>query len=272
MSDFYRSRRIAIKDTTALFTFFIGFVWSGAFVWPYMENQIDQGDMTRGLAYFLAEVLGCALVTGFIGLETGNMLGGLWERYHKRHRGLGGVAVVPVSPMLAWAVPTGLHPAQRDATRVARGAARFSSGASAEDALNMARPTSTSNVYYTEAGVYAASFIPLAERVRPMRYETRRVREALARTTNIGAWDGGSLVGVVRVLSDGYTFSAVADILVDPEYQRLGIGRILMQHALAAAPDRRLMIEARPDCVGFFSQIGCDPGPTGFVMTASGQG
>jgi len=126
-----------------------------------------------------------------------------------------------------------------------------------------------SNVYYDEAGVYAASFIPLAERVRPVRYEMAKVREALARTTNIGAWDGGRLVGAVRLLSDGYTFSVIADILVDPDYQRLGIGRNLMSRALAAAPDARLLIEAQPDCIGFFERIGCVRGPTGFTLTAA---
>lgn len=265
MSDFYRSRRIAIKDTTALLTFFIGFAWSGAFVWPFMENQIDRGDMTRGLAYFLAAVLGCAIVTGLIGLETGNVLGGLWERYHKQHRGHG---TIGGSPMLAWAGPSEMPPVQRDKTRVA---SRFPTNTQGMDeVLNLARVGDSRNFYYTESGVYAASFIPLAERVRPMRYEVGRAREALARTTNIGAWDGGRLVGVVRVLSDGYTYSTVADILVDPEYQRLGIGRALMQRALKAAPDRRLMIDARPECVGFFERVGCDPGPTGFVMTANG--
>lgn len=260
MSDFYRSRRIAIKDTTALLTFFIGFVWSGAFVWPFMENQIDQGDMTRGLAYFLGAVLVCAILTGAIGLETGNVLGGLWERYHKHHRGL---ASDDVSPMLAWAGGSGMRPAQRDATRVA------SHFQPRPEASELSRSGDVADVYYTETGVYAASFIPLAERVRPTRYEARRVREALAKTTNIGAWDGARLVGAVRVLSDGYTFSAVADILVDPDYQRLGIGRTLMQHALAATPDARLLIDAQPGCVDFFQGIGCDRGPTGFLMTAA---
>lgn len=265
MSDFYRRRRVVIKDATALATFFLGFVWSGAFVWPFLTSQLDQGDMIRGLAYFLAAVLGTAIVTGAIGLETGNLLGGLWERYHKQHRGL---ATNDGSPMLAWAGAAGMMPTQRDATNVAthyreRSDVPESSPPPVKDA---------SSVYYTEAGVYTASFIPLAERVRPTRYEVRRVREALARTTNIGAWDGGRLVGVVRVLSDGYTFSTVADILVDPEYQRLGIGRALMQRALAATPDARLAIEAQPECVQFFESIGCDRGPTGFRMTPSSVG
>lgn len=265
MSDFYRSRRIAIKDTTALLTFFIGFVWSGAFVWRFMESQIDQGDMARGLAYFLAAVLGCAILTGLLGLEAGNLLGGVWERYHKVHRGPAGIDGAPI---MAWAAPFGLQSVGRDATRVA---AHFpTDAATARDVLSVGRAKDASAVYYTADGVYAASYIPLVQRVRPQHYEIPKAREALSRTTNIGAWDGGRLVGVARVLSDGYTFSALTDIIVDPEYQRLGIGRALMGRALKAAPDARLLIDAQPECVGFFNRLGCDPGPTGFVMKTAG--
>lgn len=249
MSDFYRRRRVVIKDATALLTFFLGFVWSGAFAWHVLADQVDQGDMIRGLAYFLAAVLGTGIVAGALGLETGNLLGSLWERYHKHHRSLVGA--------------TGLAALTWNGGPIAR----WNPGVGVErpPALPVAR--NASNVYYTEAGVFTASFIPLAERVRPTLYETRRVREALAKTTNIGAWDGGRLVGVVRVLSDGYTFSAVADILVDPDYQRLGIGRALMQHALAATPAARLLIEAQPGSLRFFERIGCDRGATSFVLT-----
>jgi ribosomal protein S18 acetylase RimI-like enzyme len=271
MSDFYRRRRVAIKDGTALLLFFLGFVWSGAFVWPFLGVQVNQGEMIRGLAYFLAAVLACAVVAGLIGLETGNLLGGLWERYHKQHRA---VAAGGGGSLLAWAIPSGVRervinhegkgapafwPVPADATRVAK----------PEPGVTAPEPRSAHDIYYTTDGVYTASFIPLAERVRPMQYAAPRVREALARSINIGAWDGPRLVGVVRVLSDGYTFSAIADILVDPEYQRLGIGTALMRQALAATPDARLLIDAAPDCVGFFEKIGCDRGPTGFVMTTS---
>ena len=246
MSDFYRRRRVVIKDATALLTFFLGFVWSGAFVWPFLADQVDRGDMTRGLAYFLSAVLGTAIVAGALGLETGNLLGGMWERYHRQRRAF---ASSDELSLLGFRSP----------------AATLSPPTVAETIEP--RAVNADNVYYTEAGVYTASFIPLAERVRPARYERRKVRAALGRTTNIGAWDGARLVGAVRVISDGYTFSAIADILVDPDYQRLGIGRALMQRALEAAPDARLVLDAPPECAGFFERVGCVRGRTGFVLT-----
>ncbi|MDQ2891197.1 MAG: GNAT family N-acetyltransferase [Gemmatimonadota bacterium] len=249
MSDYYRRRRVMIKDGAALMTFFLGFVWSGAFAWPMLADGVDQGDMTRGLAYFLAAVLGSGILAGLVGLETGSVVGGIWERYHRQHRSAYADRRVPAFaslPSLPGPVLT-------------------------SPVVDPSRRADLRSINYTQDGVYAASYIGLAERARAARYDVRHIRSALAKTVNIGAWDGARLVGAVRVLTDGYVFSAVADIVVDPDYQRLGIGRRLMAEALAAAPDRRLFVEAPPDSTGFFLRAGCERGPTGLVLTTSGD-
>jgi GNAT superfamily N-acetyltransferase len=115
-------------------------------------------------------------------------------------------------------------------------------------------------------GFSAGDFIALANRVWPRDYDMARAADAIARTINIGAWDGGRLVGAVRVLSDGYLFSTVPEILVEPQYQRRGIGRDLMAHALERAPRGALFFGAQPQSVGFFERIGCARGPVGFVF------
>ncbi|MDQ6738372.1 MAG: GNAT family N-acetyltransferase [Gemmatimonadota bacterium] len=233
-----------IKDSTALMTFFIGFVWSGAFLWPVLANGVDAGNMSRGLGYFLAAVLGAGIVSGLIGIETGNLLGGVWERYHREHRR---------APVSSVASHNGVGPAPTFIAQSPR-PGRFASG------IDPAR------IHVTRDGVYAASYVELAERVRPDLLEVPRLREALSKTTNIGAWDGGRLVGAVRVLSDGYTFTALADIIVDPEYQALGVGRRLMAEALDTSAAGRLFVEARPECAGFFERVGCERRGAGFVM------
>jgi GNAT superfamily N-acetyltransferase len=121
------------------------------------------------------------------------------------------------------------------------------------------------SIEYRE-GFSAGDFIALANRVWPRDYDMARAADAIARTINIGAWDGGRLVGAVRVLSDGYLFSTVPEILVEPEYQRRGIGRDLMAHALERAPRGALFFGAQPQSVGFFERIGCARGPVGFVL------
>jgi GNAT superfamily N-acetyltransferase len=117
---------------------------------------------------------------------------------------------------------------------------------------------------YTE-GFATEDFLALAQRVWPREYSTAAASEALARTINIGAWDGDRLVASVRVLTDGYFFATIPEILVDPEYQRRGIGRHLMELALDRAPRGKVAFGAQAQSVGFFERIGCRRVLTGFV-------
>jgi ribosomal protein S18 acetylase RimI-like enzyme len=48
----------------------------------------------------------------------------------------------------------------------------------------------------------------------------------------VTARDDDRLVGLARVLSDDVSIVYVQDVLVDPEYQRNGIGRELLQRCL----------------------------------------
>lgn len=45
----------------------------------------------------------------------------------------------------------------------------------------------------------------------------------------VTAFDGGRLVGLARVVSDGHTIAYLQDILVDPEFQRRGIASELLR-------------------------------------------
>lgn len=48
----------------------------------------------------------------------------------------------------------------------------------------------------------------------------------------LGAYDGDKLVGFIRAVGDGQTIVFVQDIIVLPEYQRQGIGTLLLQAIL----------------------------------------
>ena len=117
-------------------------------------------------------------------------------------------------------------------------------------------------------GVTPEAFLALGQRVWPGAYGLAEVTTALARTTNLGAWDGDRLVGSVRLLTDGYFFATIPEILVDAEYRGRGVGRELMRRVVAIAPRGRVFFGAQPQSVAFFERIGCERRLTGFVATA----
>ena len=122
-------------------------------------------------------------------------------------------------------------------------------------------------IMYRE-GFDARAFLTLAERVWPRDYAHEAAHRALAQTFNIGAWDGDTLVGSVRLLTDGYFFATIPEILVAPEYQGRGIGQELMRRVVARAPRGKVAFGAQPESVGFFERIGCERRLTGFVAVA----
>jgi ribosomal protein S18 acetylase RimI-like enzyme len=124
------------------------------------------------------------------------------------------------------------------------------------------------SIRYTDE-VPAAEFLSLGQRVWPGTYGIDEVCLALSKTTNVGAWDGGTLVGSVRVLTDGYFFATIPEILVDQDYRRRGIGRELIRRALLHAPRGRLLLSAQPAAVGFYERIGCTQKLVAFVAEAS---
>jgi hypothetical protein len=51
------------------------------------------------------------------------------------------------------------------------------------------------DIHYSDDGFEADAFLPLAQRVWPGEYDLAAGAAALARTMNIGAWDGERLIG-----------------------------------------------------------------------------
>src|SRR5262245_7881537 len=111
------------------------------------------------------------------------------------------------------------------------------------------------------------AFVSLVQQVWPRDYDRSRIDAALQRSHNVGAWDGDRLIGAVRILTDGYLLAWVAVILVEPAYQRQGIGQQLMDAALSIAPRGKLFLGAQPQSVGFFEKLGYERGPVGFVAS-----
>ena len=102
----------------------------------------------------------------------------------------------------------------------------------------------------------AADFISFVNQVWPGEYDLQMTRAALRKTINLTARDGEALVGCLRILSDGYFFGTITELLVLPAYQKQGIGSRLLQLAKAHTPTM-LYFGAQPQAEAFYQKNGC---------------
>ena len=102
----------------------------------------------------------------------------------------------------------------------------------------------------------ASMFITFVNRVWPGDYDLDKTQAALSRTLNITAYDEKELVGCLRILSDGYYFGTITELLVLPKYQKQGIGSRLLTLAKDNTPTM-LYFGAQPGAEGFYEKNGC---------------
>ena len=116
----------------------------------------------------------------------------------------------------------------------------------------------------------AGKFIEFVNKVWPGKYDEGRTAEALSRTLNITAYDGETLVGCLRILTDGYFFGTITEMLVLPEYQRQGIGSRLLQLARENTPTM-LYFGAQPSAEQFYEKNGCPKGLQSYMIEKKRQ-
>ncbi len=181
---------------------------------------------------FLGVVFVVGVASGAFGLMLGNASGWAWETLHRRWRGR--------------------HAIPEEAARPA------------PVATPVAKLPLPPLRFVRNVGV--GEYLALAARVGAEAREERGTATALERSITIGAWDGDRLIGVARVLSDGYLTAALADLAVDPDYQKRGLGRELMKRAYDATPRGTLNIVAPRGSGSFFDHIGCERALAGFTL------
>ena len=73
------------------------------------------------------------------------------------------------------------------------------------------------------------------------------------------AFDGEKIVGLIRLVGDGFSSVFVQDLIVLPSYQRQGIGSLLMKEALKDYKDAyqvQLVTEETERTLGFYRSMG----------------
>lgn len=75
----------------------------------------------------------------------------------------------------------------------------------------------------------------------------------------LAAYEGGKLLGIIRVVGDGCTIVYIQDVLVYPEHQRRGVGSALLQAVLDHFQEVRQIVlstDQSDDTVAFYESMG----------------
>ena len=108
-------------------------------------------------------------------------------------------------------------------------------------------------------------FISFVNKVWKGSYDMEKTELALSKTLNITAYDAGMLVGCLRILTDGYFFGTITELLVLPEYQKRGIGSKLLQLAKETSPTI-LYFGAQPGVESFYEKNGCEKSLQSYII------
>lgn len=108
-------------------------------------------------------------------------------------------------------------------------------------------------------------FLPFVNQVWPGDYDVEKTQKALSKTLNITAFDGDKLVGCLRILSDGYFFGTITELLILPEYQKQGIGSRLLQLAKENTPTM-LYFGSQPGIEAFYEKNDCQKSLQSYII------
>ena len=111
----------------------------------------------------------------------------------------------------------------------------------------------------------AATFIAFVNQVWQGSYDVEKTQGALSKTINITAYDNEVLIGCLRILTDGYYFGTITELLVLPEYQKQGVGSKLLQLAKDNTPTM-LYFGAQPGIEKFYENNGCKRSLQSYVI------
>lgn len=75
----------------------------------------------------------------------------------------------------------------------------------------------------------------------------------------VSAWEGDSLIGFARAISDGATNGYISTVAVLPQYQGKGIGRELIRRLISGRDGIMFVLHARPEVAPFYLKCGFQP-------------
>lgn len=83
----------------------------------------------------------------------------------------------------------------------------------------------------------------------------------------ITAWDGSRLVGIARTLTDFSYVAYLADLAVDAEHQKRGIGKRLIEETRRRlAPECMIVLLAAPKANDYYAALGFEHNPRAWML------
>jgi len=105
----------------------------------------------------------------------------------------------------------------------------------------------------------------LGER-RPVGDRDRMARMLSEANLVITAWDGESMVGVSRSVTDWVYCTYLSDLAVRSAYQGRGIGKELVRLTRRATPEASVILLAAPKAVDYYPRIGMTRHDSAWVL------
>lgn len=96
--------------------------------------------------------------------------------------------------------------------------------------------------------------------------------EGMLRNANltVTAWDASRLVGIARSLTDFTYVTYLADLAVDVEYQKQGIGKRLIEETRRSlGPECMLVLLAAPKANEYYPRLGFEHNPRAWMLRGS---
>lgn len=117
------------------------------------------------------------------------------------------------------------------------------------------------NISYKENGkdINYAEVLRILQDTLPVRrnWDQKKTEEAFAGSSyTIAAYDGDKVAAAARVLSDGYEWTLLGDLVVDKKYQNQGIGTELVKRILERFKGHEIFTYVYREELSFFEQFG----------------
>jgi ribosomal-protein-alanine N-acetyltransferase len=120
-----------------------------------------------------------------------------------------------------------------------------------------------------EAG-WIDDIIALHNKTEMKRNNAEQVGSAFSSSFAVAtAWIGNNLIGCGRMISDGEMYSGIFDVVVDPEFQKQGIGRGIMEHLISKAPKTCIHLTSTFGNENFYGKLGFKKHKTAMALYPS---